>query len=296
MKQIQLMALLLAAAGLTACSSDEGTGEAPLKMIVDVTESPFTDTSFSAKMRGTTRATSYTTTESLSDFSMNYMESTYAFKKEMGSWNTNNWPTSNPKEKIDLYAYTHGTYNYNGGNPYITFTVKSGDHASDQQDLLVAEHKEISYNDAGGHVSLSFDHALAAVQFKVKITNTLKTNLEGSNLTVNSIVLRNVYNSGDYYYNTKSWASLSNSPSNIIPYYTLTDGAFTVTTDYKELPCGYLFLIPQNREVSIAVEYEYTLKDQTKTKVADIPFTVEWESGYIYPIEIKLGTGTIKLD
>ena len=291
MKQIQLIALLLAAAGLTACSSDEGTGtvDAPLKMIVDVTENPFTDTSSSAKMRGTTRAT-YTTTESLSDFSMNYMESDYPFKKENGSWNTKNWPNGvGMSEKIDFYAYTRGTFNYNGGSPYIAYTVN--ELASNQHDLLVAKHEKISYNDAQGHVSLTFDHALAAVQFKVQITNTWKQE-NGNALTVNSIVLRNVNDSGNYYYGTKSWDNVSGSA-----YYTLTDGELTVTTDYQELPCGYLFLIPQSRKANgtqgTYIEVNYTFSGQTQTK-ANIYFDVDWKAGSLYTIEIRLGTTHIK--
>ena len=310
MKQIQLIALLLAAAGLTACSSDEGTGtvEAPRLIIVDVTENPFTDSSSSAKKRVATRTAEFTTTESFDKFSMNYTQDyKYDFYKTSGSWtNTNTWP--NGTNKCDFYAYTDDMgyteqsdaperiFQYNGGNPYIAFTVH--EDAFSQHDLLVAKQKNVSYSnsnsDVYGHVSLSFDHALAAVQFKVKITNTLKTNLEGSNLTVNSIVLRNVYNSGDYYYNTKSWASLSNSPSNEKPYYTLTNGAFTVTTDYKELPCGYLFLIPQKRDANgtTGTYIEVTYSNETKTAV--IPFDVDWEPGSLYPIEIVLGTSTIK--
>ena len=310
MKQIQLIALLLAAAGLTACSSDEGTGtvDAPLKMIVDVTENPFTDTSSSAKMRGTTRAT-YTTTESLRAFSMNSPETMnspefkYDFEKSEigGTWTgPNQWP--NITDKFDFYAYTgdmgntadpddpEHIFRYNDGNPYIAFTVAQS--ASNQHDLLVAKHEKISYNDAEGHVSLSFDHALAAVQFKVQITNTWKQK-NGNALTVNSIVLRNVNDSGNYYYGTKSWDNVSGSA-----YYTLTSStSLTVTTDYQELPCGYLFLIPQSRKANgtqgTYIEVNYTFSGQTQTK-ANIYFDVDWKAGSLYTIEIRLGTTHIK--
>ena len=45
----------------------------------------------------------------------------------------------------------------------------------EQTDLLVAEHKQISFNDASGHVSLCFDHACAAVRFNVYLSNTLSS-------------------------------------------------------------------------------------------------------------------------
>ena len=294
MKQIQLIALLLAAAGLTACSSDEGTGtvEAPLKMIVDVTENPFTDISSSAKARVATRTAAVTTTESLDAFSMNYTQDfKYDFNKSKtsGKWtDTNTWPSG--VNVCDFYAYTGGTFNFKDSNgtpnPYIAFTVREDPFK--QHDLLVAEHKQIGYHDAGGHVSLSFDHALAAVQFKVQITNTWKQE-HGNALTVNKIVLKNVSNSGDYHYDGKSW-TINNSSAN----YTLTNGNLTVTTDYQELPCGYLFLIPQKRDANgtTGTYIEVTYSNETKTAV--IPFDVDWEAGSLYTIEIRLGTTYIK--
>lgn len=269
---------------LTGCSSDdESQSEAPRLMIVDVCENPM-DTP-----TANSRAAAVTTTSSLSSFSMNYLDShKYDFTKTDDVWNTNEWPSGVLNESsIDFYAYTGGTFNYNNGNPYVTFTVES--EPATQHDLLVAEHKAISYNDAAGHVSLRFDHACAAVRFNVYLSNTLYTQLKGS-LTVTSIQLMNVNNQGNYYYNTKSWSNVSGTVA-----YALSNSAINVTTTPQQLSCGYLFMIPQahtaNGTVNVHLVVNYT-KDGSKT--AEIPLNINWEAGVSYTIDIKLGTTIIQ--
>ena len=306
MKHIKLMALLLAV-GLTACSSDDEVergllpedssnlkqrppfsddSQAQRLIIVEVEETPMTDTSAPEEEKMETRATA-TTTSTLAAFSMNYQGNKSAFKKTGTEWNTLSWPGwVRTNEKIDFYAYTGGTFYYNSDNPYLTFTV--AEDASHQHDLLVAENKQIAYSDAGGRVSLTFDHACAAVVFNVQITNTLKTKL-GGYLTVNSIVLHNVKNSGDYYYGTKSWVVGKSSS-----YYTLTNSDIFVTTSYESLPCGHLFMIPQtsaaNGTEGTYLEVKYTTSG---ANTAYIPVQINWEAGKLYTISIRLGTKTI---
>ena len=277
---------LLAAACLTACSSgDEPVKtEAPRLMTVEVTERPMDDDG--AAESATSRAAAVTTTASLSSFSMNYQSEKYIFTKG-STWNTPAWPGVGSDVKIDFYAYTHGTFNYNSGNPYVTFTVEN--EPSNQQDLLVAERKQISYNDESGKVSLTFDHACAAVLFKVQITNTLREQL-GHDLTVNSIVLKNVNNAGDYYYGSKSWSDLSGDAS-----YTLTNSEITVGTTEQGLSSKYLFMIPQTRTANgitgTYLEINYT---NSESKQATIPLNIDWQSGKCYTTTIKLGTNLIK--
>ena len=308
MKYIKLMALLLAV-GLTACSADDEVErgllpedssnlkqrppfsddlQAQRLITVEVEETPMTDTSAPEEEKMETRATA-TTTSTLAAFSMNYQSNKYPFTKDGGVWSTSSWPGVGNSQKIDFYAYTRGTFYYNSGNPYLTYTVE--ENASTQHDLLVAEHKQIAYSDDGGRVSLTFDHACAAVLFNVQITQTLKTKL-GGYLTVNSIVLHNVKNSGEYYYGTKSW-TMGESSS----YYTLTNGNFTVTTDYKPLPCGNLFMIPHTRAANgtegTYLEVKYTTSG---AKTAYIPVQINWEAGKLYTISIRLGTKTIRTE
>lgn len=295
MKYIAITALLISI-GLTACSSDDNgevqpqdvPGITTRTMYVDVTENPLTDnTANGARETVSTRTAAPTTTSTLSSFSMNYMDSKYDFTKTAGQWSTASWPGGGVgnDDKLDFYAYNGGTYSYNSGAPYATFSVD--EDAFNQHDFLVAEHKQISYNDAKGHVSLTFDHACAAVFFTVQITNTLRTNL-GHDLTVNSIVLRNVYKSGTYNYGTKSWSDVST-----VANYTLTNAAITVTPTPQDLPSKYLFMIPQVRPADggIYLEVNYTT---SSAKSVSIPLDVNWESGQLYTINIKLGTSAIQ--
>jgi hypothetical protein len=164
------------------------------------------------------------------------------------------------------------------------------ENASAQHDLLVAKNT-VSYNDHQGKVPLTFDHACAAVAFNVQITSKLKTNL-GSKLTVNSIVLRNVSNTGNYYFGTSTWGDVSGSA-----YYTLTSGNITVDTEAQALSSNYLFVIPQSSEANgttgTYLDVTYTFSGQKKTS-ATIPLSVNWEAGKQYTINIKLGTGLIQ--
>ena len=279
MKHLSLI-MMLAATGLMACSSDDKNDvkEEPRLMIVDV--------------QGITRGDAPTTTATLSSFSMNYLQGNkYNFAKAGETWSTNTWPGGvGGDQKIDFYAYTGGTFNYNGGNPYVSFTVE--ETVASQHDLLVAEHKQISYNDAGGHVSLLFDHACAAVLFTVQITNTLRTQL-GGDLTVKSIVLKKVIKTGNYYYNTGAWTI--NDVNENYAEYTVTNGAITVTTTPQEVAQGYLYMIPQTHEAN-GTEGTYLEINYTKGNVdkqATIPLAIDWKAGESYPINIKLGTTII---
>lgn len=57
---------------------------------------------------------------------------------------------------------------------------------------LGVEIQQIAYSDAGGRVSLSFNHACAAIQFKIGQSKTLAY----KSVTFNSITLVDVYKSG----------------------------------------------------------------------------------------------------
>ncbi len=312
MKYIKLMALLLAV-GLTACSADDETergllpeessnlkqrplfsddSQAQRLIIVEVEETPMTDTSAPEEEKMETRATA-TTTSTLAAFSMNYQSNKYDFTKTGTGWTSHfydAWPDVSNSQKIDFYAYTHGTFYYNDGNPYLNFTVD--ELAPNQYDLLVAEHKQIAYNDAGGRVSLSFNHACAAVQFKIGLSQTLAN----KSVTFKSIALVGVYNSGNYYYNQNpAWQGLSSVSGDGEAIYTLEDASnipIPVSTKTNEgarsLNCGCLFMIPQaHSNAKIRIKYN-------TDKTADILLgDINWEAGKLYTISIRLGTKTI---
>ena len=151
------------------------------------------------------------------------------------------------------------------------------------------EIQQIAYSDAGGRVSLSFNHACAAIQFKIGQSKTLAY----KSVTFNSITLVGVYNSGKYYYNqTPAWQEQKQSGD---VYYTLeyaTSIEVPVSTKTHDnarlLNCGCLFMIPQaHSNAKIRIKYN-------TDKTADILLgDINWEAGKLYTISIRLGTKTI---
>lgn len=278
----------LTTAFLAACSSDDQDEpkQEPRLITVEVTENPLLDANGTPKQLPT-RTAAATTSETLSAFSMNYEGNKYGFEKTDGSWNTNTndwpWPVSGNDTKIDFYAYNDGTFQWDPGKPYLSFTMDAS--ASNQTDLLVATHKDISFNDAKGKVSLDFNHACAAVKFNIYKT----TGVREKSVTVTSVELSGVKNQGDYYYNNEGtkWSSLSGSAS-----YTLTTGDITLTTSKQALPCDYLFLIPQSKE-GLKLTVNYTVNGGAAESHA-FKLSGTWEAGTEYIVNISLGTSIIK--
>ena len=270
---------------LAACGDNDDAVPIPIEptpsprlLTVEVSENPMQDNEASARVMDLTSAA--TTTATLSSFSMNYEGNKYDFTKTGDTWSTFGWPVSDNDTKIDFYAYNGGTFWWNSGNPYLNFTMNND--AFNQKDLLVATHKQISYNDGGGIVSLTFDHACAAVQFQ--ICQTKKVTDEGKNFIINSVVLKNVCKNGDYFYNS-GWTLGSNLTD-----LTLTNSTITLTTAYQLLPCQWLFLIPQSQD-GIQLEIKYTVGEggEEKTKVLNVG-TDSWEQGKQYTVNIRVGS------
>lgn len=272
----------LTAAFLAACSSDDQDEpkQEPRLITVEVTENPLLDANGTPKQLPT-RTEAATTSESLSAFFMNYGESQNEYKKTGETWSSYTWPVTD-NTKIDFYAYNAGNFLWNDGNPYLSFPMDAS--AFNQTDLLVATHKDISYNDAGGKVSLDFDHACAAVKFNIYKT----AGVGEKSVTVKSVVLSGVKDQGDYHYNDEEtkWQSLSGTAS-----YTLTTGNITLTTDKQALPCGYLFLIPQSKK-GLTLTVYYTVDGGTETYYA-FNLSGTWEAGTEYIVNISMGTSII---
>ena len=271
---------------LAACGDNDDAVPIPIEptpsprlLTVEVSENPMQDNEASAREMKRTAAA--TTTATLSSFTMNYTDAWYNnFTKTGGTWSTADWPYGvNENTKIDFYAYNAGSFQWNSGTPYVSFMMD--EDAFSQKDLLVATHKQISYNDAKGKVSLTFDHACAAVQFQ--ICQTKKVTDEGKNFIINSVVLKNVCKNGDYYYDS-GWTLGSNLTD-----LTLTNSTITLTTAYQLLPCQWLFLIPQSQD-GIQLEIKYTVDEGAeKTKILNVG-TDSWEQGKQYTVNIRVGS------
>ena len=272
---------------LAACGDNDDAVPIPIEptpsprlLTVEVSENPMQDNEASARVMNRTAAA--TTTATLSSFTMNYTDAWYNnFTKTGGTWSTADWPYGvNENTKIDFYAYNAGSFQWNSGTPYVSFTMD--EDAFSQKDLLVATHKQISYNDAKGKVSLTFDHACAAVQFQICQTKTVTE--QKHSFTINSVVLKNVCKNGDYYYDS-GWTLGSNLTD-----LTLTNSTITLTTAYQLLPCQWLFLIPQSQD-GIQLEIKYTIDGgaEEKTKVLNVG-TGNWEQGKQYTVNIRVGS------
>lgn len=271
---------------LAACGDNDDAVPIPIEptpsprlLTVEVSENPMQDNEASARVMNRTAAA--TTTATLSSFTMNYTDAWYNnFTKTGGTWSTADWPYGvNENTKIDFYAYNAGSFQWNSGTPYVSFTMD--EDAFSQKDLLVATHKQISYNDAKGKVSLTFDHACAAVQFQICQTKTVTE--QKHSFTINSVVLKNVHKDGDYNYDS-GWTLGSNLTD-----LTLTNSTITLTTAYQLLPCQWLFLIPQSQD-GIQLEIKYTVDEGAeKTKILNVG-TDSWEQGKQYTVNIRVGS------
>ena len=312
------LSILLTAGLLAACSSDNETQpEEPVRHIrVVVNERPMI--SNEAKVRGAETRAEITTTSTLNGFTMyGIFNGTHEYKVTKNTtWSIKpeGWiddVTLKDDTEVPFYAYTtNGScsdfYPKNGiGDAYVNFTVY--ETASEQHDLLVA-HTSAAYaghNGEVGTVSLTFDHACAAVNFNVQMTNKLATDSRwdsNNTLTVTSIKLKNVYNTGKYSY-ADGWKDLGYGKVNdqpTPPTYTLTNSDITVTTAPTALPCKNLFMIPQKRTANSTIDVTTDVYLEVKYKINNgaeqtwnIPMDVNWKAGTEYTINIKLGTSLI---
>lgn len=305
-REMKISGMLLCLALCAACSSDsDDMAQEPVvpqqsyPLTIEVTENPLIVDGEEGS--GSNKA-AITTTSTLESFNLNYwygVSATGAIspapsKDTEGKWTTTgSWPSEDPSVTVNWYASTNGTFNLNGGNPYINFTVE--ELASNQKDLLVATASG-TYSGTGGKLSFTFDHACSALRFYVKKA----TNLDGYTLTVTNIVLKHVVKQGSYYYGTGEWTR-----DEVRTDYTLFSGskALTSTTEYQLLngteSNAYLFVIPQTltggtgaTETYIEVAWESNYGG-TSSGTAKIPLTKTLEKGNQYNVKINIGTTTL---
>lgn len=309
-----LVATAFALVGATACSSgDDGdeqanptpTNPTERKLVIGASANPWLDENGNAReTRG-----AVITTETLKNFSINfwlYSDKNVIDVKRVGdninnSWIDIEWPRSVGNEiPISFYAHTAGTCNKDdSGNYYVAFN--SEEASGFQHDLLLSKITDVTYSRTGGVIWFTFDHACAAVEFNIQITNKLKKEKNIESLTVNSVVLKNIAKTGDCYYSTGSgnqWKNVGDlsDPGDQKGYtnYTLTTGALTVTTTPQSLPCNTMFVIPQTLGSESKLEIGYTSSAQKDTTAVISLKDTKWEAGHLYPINIVLGTTLIK--
>lgn len=297
----KLFFVLLGALAFAACStdSDEQSQQPPQKttypLTIEVTENPLIQDGAEGSKSNRAAITTGTT---LNEFYIDYMynsTSSYsstdprltASKDGDGKWtSTVVWPDGDAT--INWYASTNGTFQPNGGTPYVNFTVD--ENASAQKDLLVATASG-TYDSMGGKVAFNFNHACAAVRFYIK-----KAKDHTNTLNISSVVLKNVIKQGKYYFGTGNW-----DLSSVVSNYTLSSGINNLSSDAYQLLNGnadnsYLFLIPQeltgwNGSTGTYVEIAWTYNSSNGT--AKVPLTKTLVKGKIYDIKINIGNTTL---
>ena len=280
MKKTIVTLSILSVMMITGCSSDDDSIDnvvrRPLNVMTDVTRAAATTTSTltSFKMYAVEPFTDYTLT-----------------KNNDGLWSSSpqSWPTeADDDDDVTFYAVDGGTYNANG--QYVTHNVN--EDAFNQKDLLVAA-TNASYTASSGVLHLSFKHVCTAVNFYVYMTNTLKEKLGDKTLYVTEVKLTGVKNTGHYDPATDNWMDVSGNAS-----YTLTTSPVIIGTEAeaKELPCQYLFMIPQTLTDQVKIEFKYKVGENGVEKANSISLQGEWASNAQKNVKIKLGTSLISID
>ena len=259
------------------------------------------------------------------------------------------WPSqaANSSKNVKFYAYAnvdipnprpvdnnHNVMFYCEGNdenkngdvskPYIHFMLDENGPAT--KDLLVAK-VEDNWNHCKGHIFFHFEHACAALQFFLIKTERL------DNFTVNvkNVVLYNVMNDGNYYFNPVmtepgEWKGVKHTYEEHPMYYTLwagnsyepvppynTDKMWQLTSSTNK-ESDYFFFIPQEfptwsitennpitantTDAYIELECQILPNDNGKSfeGKAYLPFVAKnpLVKGYAYPVIIQLGTSLVK--
>jgi len=317
MKKTKLMIALLAGLTLGACSNDndeltpQPKQEPLFPITIEVTETPMTQDG----EEGSDATRSDITTGSSASFTSFYMDYVYGASNDTGhktstrngdTWTTDGtWPTDaiSTDDEVNWYAHTGGTFNENGGSPYLNFTVD--ENVATQHDLLVGTTSG-TYSGTGGKLSFEFNHVCSALRFLIKKS----TNLNGYKLDVSEVVLCNILNHAKYYYAT-GWSDFYETRS----VYTLFSGSQQNlgSGSWIEMDGGsgdYLFLIPQtltawNHTTAIASVTEQTYlkvnctitNTSTSTQVhsgyAYIPFGYTLVGNKKYNVKINIGKNSL---
>ena len=281
MKKTIFTLSILSVMMFTGCSSDDDSIDnvvrRPLNVMIDDTRAAATTTSTltSFKMYAVEPFTDYTLT-----------------KNNDGLWFSSplSWPAeAKDDDNVTFYAVDGGTYNANGR--YVTHNVN--EDAFNQKDLLVAA-TNANYTASAGVLHLSFKHVCTAVNFYVSMTNTLKGKLGDKTLYVTEVKLTGVKNTGHYDLATDNWTNVSGNAS-----YTLTTSHVIIgtETEAQELPCQYLFMIPQTLTDQVKIEFKYKVGENGEERSNSISLKDKlWKDNQKDNIIVKLGTSLININ
>ncbi|MFI3331538.1 MAG: leucine-rich repeat protein [Rikenellaceae bacterium] len=232
------------------------------------------------------------------DYSSPLMED-QLLERSGSSWTyspTKYW--SNSGDYVLFYAYapyqstSKGVSSVMSDEGVLTVSYQMPVSVTSQPDITVASVKSQSKSD--GVVSLVFGHKLSAISFALNGNPYMK---------VTSIVIRNIYDSGDFKINAEnvsSWANLKVSDNEysvgIIDNAVASDtveNAFITSSD------GYLMALPQS--IPTDAEIEFTIQNiydasQTITRSFSLYSDTPWEENYQYTYALLVSTDDIVFD
>ncbi|MBO5537546.1 MAG: fimbrillin family protein [Prevotella sp.] len=296
---------LLAACSLTSCSSDSSGSPAsiveepvakPRPLTVEVTEIPFNSQTNEQGARQLTRA-SEITISSLGNFFVFNNQNTDAitFEKSGSNWvGDGSWPGVANNTPVTFYATNIANSSaFVNGTKSFSFTVD--EYVDKQKDLLAAK-TTAAFSAGKGKISLAFDHITTAVTFSIALSANAAAK---GTVVLKNAMLYNIPNTAAYSFTSDSWGTPAASKSD----YTLTTGDITLSTAPQQLPCNYLFLIPQTLTAYHAesnpggayLEVKLTV-DSGAEKTVRYPVALTLEQGWIQPVNIVIKAGAKDTD
>ena len=173
---------------------------------------------------------------------------------QSGGWKSSKqWQKAS--DNMAFYAYNAGTssanFSLSGENPTLSYTV--ADDVANQQDLLVAKNVGVTGDDTNSPISLSFNHALTAVQFGIGSTMAAGT--------IKKIELQGIMNSGTYNYSSETWSSQSGDKT-----YTLNNLNIDIS-DNKGKGSGTTLITGQSGSNDLMLLMPQTLGENAKLVV-----------------------------
>ena len=319
MKNFKYLLIGLPLTFMASCSSDDNTIEEEPKaypIIVTATENPLGSTEGAKK--GIKRAP-ITTTTSLNQFylfyggyfnggeNIEYDESIGTFTKQGTQWGSIlQWPPeytgTNDNKVLNFYAFNAGE-SISGDYGEACIAVLVDQQTSDWQVDLLAAKNSVSYLSGNGVVPLTFDHISAAVQVKLRKTESIS----GYTVNVSEVILHNIKYNGEYYFDREDpWVPFDDLTNYTIVAY--QRGGLEVGTNLLPLAGEgeYLFLLPQtltgwNKSAPLGdcyIEIKCKIFNGEGYKVGSadddasvyLPLTATIQMGIINALNISMGT------
>jgi hypothetical protein len=264
---------------------------------VEVSETPFHSQENEQGARQLTRA-SEITISSLGNFFVFNNQNTDAitFEKNGSNWGEGVWPVVDNNSPVTFYATNIASNSaFVNGTKSFSFTVL--EDVFNQKDLLAAK-TTATYSAGNGKISLAFDHITTAVTFSIALSANAAAKKE--TVVLKEAKLYNIPNTATYSFTSDSWGTPAASKSD----YTLTTGDITLSTELQQLPCNYLFLIPQTLSAFNAesnpggayLEVTLSVNGSKEEKTVRYPVALTLEQGWIQPVNIVIKAGATDTD